>query len=223
MTAHFPNTQGAISGIVDYTPRRSFYREVAKRIFDLGFVALISIIIVPAVLILALLIMLDGGNPFFVQQRVGLNGRVFRMVKLRSMVGDADRKLAEYLENNADALAEWNASQKLQNDPRITRIGRFIRKTSMDELPQFWNVLVGDMSVVGPRPMLPNQRDLYPGQAYYALKPGVTGFWQVGDRNNTTFAARSEYDADYYKKVSLRTDLCVIFKTVKVVLRGTGV
>jgi lipopolysaccharide/colanic/teichoic acid biosynthesis glycosyltransferase len=211
-----------ISGIVDYTPQRSVYRSLAKRVFDIGFVLTSSVLVVPVTLLLALIVMADGGSPFFIQERVGKDGRVFRMVKLRSMVKDADLKLADYLARNESARSEWNRSQKLKNDPRITRIGLLIRKTSLDELPQFWNVLLGDMSVVGPRPMLPQQRELYPGQAYYALKPGVTGMWQVGDRHNTSFAARARYDAEYYRRVSLSTDIGLILRTVRVVCRGTG-
>lgn len=223
MTAHFPNSADVLSGLVDYTPRRSVYREFFKRAFDIGFVILVSVLIVPVVAIVAALVMLDGGSPFYVQHRVGKDGRVFRMVKLRSMVTDADRILSEYLRARPEALEEWNRTQKLRHDPRITILGRIIRKTSLDELPQFWNVLVGDMSVVGPRPMMPSQRDLYPGQAYYALKPGITGFWQIGDRHETSFASRARYDADYYKRVSFLTDLRVIASTVQVVVRGTGV
>lgn len=223
MTAHFPNSSDVVTGIVDYTPKRSFYREYLKRGFDVVFVLLVAVLIVPVVAVLGFLIMLDGSGPFFIQRRIGKDGRVFSMVKLRSMVPNADRKLVDYLQSNEDARLEWDRTQKLKNDPRVTWIGRIIRKTSLDELPQFWNVILGDMSVVGPRPMMPLQRDLYPGQAYFALKPGVTGFWQVGDRNNTSFAARARYDADYYKKMSLGTDLMVILKTVKVVFRMTGV
>ncbi|MCA8879978.1 MAG: sugar transferase [Rhodobacteraceae bacterium] len=222
MTAHFPNSSDVISGIVDYTPQRSVYRSLAKRAFDIVFVLTSSVLVVPVTLLLALVVMADGGTPFFIQERVGKDGRVFRMVKLRSMVKDADLKLADYLARNESARSEWNRSQKLKNDPRITRIGMLIRKTSLDELPQFWNVLLGDMSVVGPRPMLPQQRELYPGQAYYALKPGVTGMWQVGDRHNTSFAARARYDAEYYRRVSLSTDIGLILRTVRVVCRGTG-
>lgn len=223
MTAHFQNSSEAISGIVDYTPQQSLYRSVLKRGFDIAFVLATAIIVVPVTLVLALLVTADGGSPFYTQERVGKDGRVFRMVKLRSMVKDADHKLAEYLARNEAARAEWNRTQKLRNDPRITRVGAIIRKTSLDELPQFWNVLWGDMSVVGPRPMMPQQRDLYPGQAYYALKPGVTGMWQVGDRNNSSFAARARYDALYYDKVSFSTDLGLVFRTVRVMVRGTGV
>ncbi|WP_111402189.1 sugar transferase [Meridianimarinicoccus zhengii] len=223
MTAHFPNSPGSISEIVDYTPQTGLYRSGLKRIFDIVFVICTSIIVVPLVAILSMIVSLDGGSPFYVQTRVGLKGRSFRMVKLRSMVQDADRKLAEYLATHPEAAAEWARTQKLRHDPRVTWIGRVIRRTSLDELPQFWNVLMGDMSVVGPRPMMPSQRDLYPGQAYYALRPGVTGLWQIGERNNTSFASRARFDADYYSLMSFWADLSIILRTVRVVLRGTGV
>lgn len=200
----------------------SVYRTGIKRVFDLAFVLAILPLILPVILIVAALIALDGGNPFFLQKRVGKDGRVFSMIKLRSMVMDAETKLLDYLASNPEAKAEWDEKQKLSNDPRITLIGRIIRKSSIDELPQFFNVLLGDMSVVGPRPMMPSQRELYPGQAYYALKPGITGFWQIGDRHQTGFADRARYDADYYRLMSLKTDITVVLKTVRVVCKGTG-
>ena len=223
MTAHFPNSSKVVAEVVDYTPRTSVYRDVFKRVFDLSFVVLAAPFVLPVVLILAFLVMLDGGSPFYVQTRIGRRGKLFSMVKLRSMVKDADHKLAAHLAVNPEAAAEWKKSQKLKRDPRVTSVGRMIRRTSLDELPQFWNVLVGDMSVVGPRPMMPAQRELYPGQAYYELQPGVTGLWQIGDRNNTSFAARARFDADYYRIVSVWTDVSITLKTVKVILRGTGV
>ncbi|WP_243721871.1 sugar transferase [Meridianimarinicoccus aquatilis] len=223
MTAHFPNSSNVISELVDYTPRDSLYRDVIKRGFDVAFVLVSALFVLPVVLILAVMVMLDGGSPFYVQQRVGRGGRSFPMLKLRSMVKDADRKLADYLASNPDAAAEWETTQKLRHDPRITLVGRVIRRTSLDELPQFWNVLLGHMSVVGPRPMMLSQRELYPGQAYYALRPGVTGLWQVGDRNNTSFAARAQFDADYYRLVGFGSDVSIILRTVRVMLRGTGV
>lgn len=222
MTAHFSNSPSAISEIVDYTPRSGLYRNWLKRAFDIAFVVASSVIVLPLVFLLCVLVCLDGGAPFYTQTRVGRNGRTFRMIKIRSMVSDSDRILTSYLDQNPAAAAEWAQAQKLRYDPRVTWIGRVLRCSSLDELPQFWNVLVGDMSVVGPRPMMPSQRDLYPGQAYYALRPGVTGLWQIGARNNTSFASRARFDADYYQIVGLWTDLSIILRTVRVVLRGTG-
>ncbi len=144
------------------------------------------------------------------------------MWKLRSMVADADSLLEAHLAANPAARAEWDRSQKLRSDPRITVLGRIIRKTSLDELPQLWNVLRADMSLVGPRPMLPEQRILYPGTAYYALRPGITGFWQISVRNESSFAQRAKFDAAYLRQMSLKTDILVMLRTVRVVLCGTG-
>ncbi|PIL21960.1 hypothetical protein P775_01855 [Puniceibacterium antarcticum] len=145
------------------------------------------------------------------------------MWKLRSMVHDADSQLEAHLAADPLARAEWDRSQKLRHDPRITRIGRLIRKTSLDELPQLWNVFSGDMSLVGPRPMMPEQRKMYPGTAYYELRPGITGLWQVSVRNESSFAERAVFDTDYLHRVSIKTDILVLLRTVRVVFHGTGV
>jgi exopolysaccharide production protein ExoY len=199
-----------------------FYRHVLKRLIDIVAVLLAAPVVLPAVVALALIVRRDGGPAFYVQNRIGLGGRIFRCWKLRSMVPDAEAKLEAHLARDPEARHEWEIHQKLRDDPRITPIGRLIRKTSLDELPQLWNVLVGDMSLVGPRPMLPEQSPLYPGRAYYNLRPGITGFWQVSDRNGTAFAARAHYDSEYDNRLSLLTDLLVLAATIRVVLRGTG-
>lgn len=201
---------------------RSPYASFVKPAVD---VLLSLIVALPAALIVgffALLIMRDGSNPFYRQQRIGKNGRTFGMWKLRSMVPNAEAVLEDYLAQNPEARREWDLTQKLKHDPRITPIGRFIRKTSIDELPQLLNVFGGDMSLVGPRPMMLDQRTLYPGVAYYAMRPGITGFWQTSSRNESSFAERATYDASYFGKMSLGTDLRVIFRTVGVVFAGTG-
>lgn len=202
--------------------RERLYRRTFKRVIDVAFVLLIAPFVLPMVLALCVLIALDGSSPFYTQLRVGKGGRTFRLWKLRSMVPDADERLARHLADNEAARMEWNAYQKLASDPRITTLGLALRKTSFDELPQLWNVLKGDMSLVGPRPMMPEQRDLYPGHAYYALRPGVTGPWQVSDRNTATFAQRAEFDTAYERNVSFATDVRLLIATVGVVLRGTG-
>ena len=201
---------------------RHLYRGVLKRLTDIVLVLLAFPFIVPTVLILAMLIALDGGSPFYLQKRLGRGGKIFTMVKLRTMQADAERQLREYLARDALARTEWEAYQKLKNDPRITRMGSFLRKSSMDELPQLWNVLIGDMSLVGPRPMLPEQSPLYPGNAYYLLRPGITGPWQVSDRNTSTFAQRADFDAAYERTLSFTTDVKVLFAPVGVVFRCTG-
>lgn len=202
--------------------RGGIYRNCCKRVLDILLVVLTVPMVLPIVAVLALLIARDGHSPFYLQDRVGRGGRVFKLWKLRTMVPDAKAKLEAYLAGNEKARIEWEAYQKLTNDPRITAIGRFLRKSSLDELPQLWNVLKGDMSLVGPRPMMTEQRSLYPGQSYFMLRPGLTGMWQVSDRNASTFAERAEFDATYERQVSLLTDAKVMAATVGVVLRGTG-
>jgi exopolysaccharide production protein ExoY len=200
----------------------ALYRDVAKRILDIAIVALVALPVLVVLLVLAALIASDGKSPIYLQQRVGKNGRSFLMWKLRSMVPDAESKLEAYLAGNVAARLEWDATQKLKRDPRITRIGRIIRKSSLDELPQLWNVLKGEMSIVGPRPMMVEQRRLYPGLAYFALRPGITGYWQISVRNESNFAERATFDMRYFRELSLATDLSVILSTFRVVLRGTG-
>ena len=198
------------------------YRDALKRGLDIFLVLVFLPIILPLVALLALLVWRDGGSPFYKQLRVGLDGRIFTMWKLRSMVADAEALLQAHLAADPAAREEWDRTQKLSRDPRITRFGTFLRRSSLDELPQLWNVLKGDMSLVGPRPMMPCQQNLYPGSAYYRLRPGVTGFWQISSRNRSSFADRAKFDACYERKVSLWTDLRVLFGTVRVVLRCTG-
>lgn len=198
------------------------YRRWFKRALDIAIVLIASLPVLAVVLPLALLVALDGGSPFYVQERVGLNGRNFRMWKLRSMVRDADARLAACLDSDPAARAEWDAYQKLRRDPRITRVGQIIRRTSLDELPQLWNVLTGDMSIVGPRPMMPSQKSIYPGTEYYQMRPGITGFWQISVRNESNFAERAQFDRRYFGLISLRTDLSVMLRTFGAVFRATG-
>jgi lipopolysaccharide/colanic/teichoic acid biosynthesis glycosyltransferase len=209
-------------GYVSVKRRSGLYRNVFKRIFDLLFIIVVSVAALPLIVVLAALVALDGHNPFYMSDRVGRNGRTFRMLKLRTMVPDADALLEKYLATHDDAHREWNATQKLKCDPRTTRVGRFLRKVSLDELPQLWNVLIGNMSLVGPRPMMPSQRPLYPGTAYYALRPGITGLWQVSVRNEAEFAGRAEYDRLYDDAVSFTRDVRILYKTMFVVFKGTG-
>ena len=196
--------------------------QPTKRVLDLGFVLLFGPLFVPLILMLALLVRLDGGPSFYRQPRLGRHGRVFRLVKLRTMVVDADAALARHLESDPAAKAEWGATQKLRRDPRLTPLGGFLRRYSLDELPQLWNVLVGDMSLVGPRPMLPQQRPLYRGTAYFDMLPGLTGLWQISERNDCSFAARADYDTRYAQIASLGTDFRILWRTIDVVFRGTG-
>lgn len=206
----------------DRVIRQRLYRHYLKRFMDVSLTLMLAPICLSFVLLAAWLIALDGHNPFYSQDRIGKHGRIFRIWKLRTMVHDADRLLEAFLAQHPEAKAEWDATQKLKNDPRITLIGRILRKTSMDELPQLWNVVRGDMSIVGPRPMMVHQKDAYSGSAYYTLQPGITGLWQVSDRNEGEFVGRVRYDELYNRLISLRTDIWVLMRTVVVVVRCTG-
>lgn len=207
---------------VDSSPSFGLYSRLLKRPLDIALVLLALPIILPVAIFVLIAVAIDGGSPFYTQTRLGKSGRHFRMWKFRSMVRNADQQLETYLASNPAAREEWNSTQKLKRDPRITSIGRFIRKSSLDELPQLWNVLRGDMSIVGPRPMMVDQAVQYPGADYYHMRPGVTGLWQITDRNDSTFAERATFDAQYARSLSLRNDVMILRKTFGVVLRCTG-
>lgn len=201
-----------------------FYRNYLKRAFDVLAVLLVLPVALPLMAIIAVFLRFDGGAVWFTQRRLGKDGYSFNLWKFRTMVADADAQLERYLDADPKLRAEWNATQKLKNDPRITRTGHILRKTSLDELPQLFNILRGEMSVVGPRPMLVEQLDIYGPLArhYFALRPGLTGLWQVSERNNTDFARRAEIDAAYERKLTLFGDVKIIAATFAVVVRGTG-
>ena len=204
---------------------QSFYRRHGKRAFDLLFALLIAPPVALIVLIVWAATRLDGGPGFFGQVRIGRGGSSFTCWKIRTMVVGAEEKLKEYLADNPEAAAEWERDQKLSHDPRITPLGAFLRKTSLDELPQLWNVLNGDMSLVGPRPFMTEQLELYRaagGKYYFDMRPGITGVWQVIGRSGTSFAARVLYDNRYWRSMSFGKDLKLIVATVVVVFRGSG-
>lgn len=228
MTTHFrgptdsKTAQAAKFDRMGSRGKPGFYRAFGKRAFDILFVVLTSPIGILCIIGAALLTAFGGRFPFYLQKRVGMGGKVFYMLKIQTMVPDADAVLEAHLAQNPEARAEWDEKQKLEDDPRVTRLGHILRKTSMDEMPQLWNVLKGDMSIVGPRPMMVDQRSLYPGQAYYALRPGITGLWQISDRSEGSFAGRAIFDADYNQELTLKRDLSILAQTVGVVLRCTG-
>jgi lipopolysaccharide/colanic/teichoic acid biosynthesis glycosyltransferase len=204
---------------------RSFYRKFGKRAFDICLAVLLLPIIGPVILVVWALVRRDGGAGFYTQQRVGLNGKEFACCKLRTMRIDAEEILAKLCAENPEVAAEWNTRQKLSNDPRITRVGAFLRATSLDELPQLWNVLRGDMSFVGPRPFMASQQEMYlaaGGKAYFLSRPGITGMWQIEGRGTTAFIDRIQYDNSYYKDMSIALDLRLIMATAGVVLKSTG-
>ncbi|WP_149757980.1 sugar transferase [Roseivivax sediminis] len=203
---------------------RQSYQRFWKRVFDIVLALLMLPALLPVIAVLWLLVRRDGGSGFFGHRRVGQCGRTFRCYKIRTMVPDADRRLAEYLATNPEAAEEWTRDHKLTDDPRITSLGRFLRASSLDELPQIWNVLRGDMSFVGPRPVVRAEMRRYGPyrSAYLALKPGITGVWQVSGRNDVSYQERVRMDVSYLANASLKTDLYLLFKTVNAVLDRTG-
>ncbi len=202
-----------------------------KRAIDLVVSLAALVVLAPVFLLLALLVRLDGGPVFFRQTRVGLNGRAFEMLKFRSMCVEAEAKLKDLLAQNEKASG---VTFKMKDDPRITRVGKLIRKSSLDELPQFWNVLRGDMSLVGPRPPLPREVALYSlaDRRRLLVKPGITCLWQVGerrggwfeigDRNAIDFPEQVTLDVRYIESQSVGKDLWLLAKTVPAILFGKG-
>lgn len=231
MTTHYRNLTSDIevaNAVEDSRPatsksdRSGFYRNGGKRLLDVMVVLLSLPFVIVIIGSLAALVASQGGSPFYVQERVGRNGRFYKMWKLRTMIIDADACFEDHLVNNSEAREEWKITQKLKADPRITPVGRFLRKSSLDELPQLWNVLRGDMSLVGPRPMMPCQAAIYPGNAYRHLRPGISGSWQVSARNESSFAERATFDTAYNKNVTFVEDVKILIATVRVVTRATG-
>lgn len=205
-------------------PTAYLYRKFAKRAFDIIVALLLVPVVFPVIAVLYVIVRLDGGPGFFGHRRVGQDGEMFRCWKLRSMVTDSQERLEHLLKTDPAAREEWDRDHKLRNDPRITRIGDVLRKTSLDELPQLWNVLRGDMSLIGPRPITQVELDRYGGLkwVYLSMRPGISGLWQVSGRNEATYEERIQMDVDYSRMVSLSTDVRIMFKTVGAVLNRTG-
>lgn len=203
---------------------RHFAYHALKRILDIVGSLAIGLVFSPLIVVIAVRMSLEDGPILFRHHRVGYGGRVFECLKFRTMVPNAEQILRNLLDTNPQANAEWLRDHKLKNDPRVTRIGRFLRRTSLDELPQLWNVLRGEMSLVGPRPIVKEEMLRYGKYArrYLAAKPGVTGLWQVTGRNDTDYRRRVALDAYYVKKHSIVLDVRILLKTVKVVVWGRG-
>lgn len=194
-----------------------------KRFFDILFSLTALVILSPVLIVVSILIRLDSkGKAIFVQKRIGLNGKLFNMYKFRSMYQNADAILEEMIANDPAVADEYAINKKLKNDPRITRVGKFIRKTSIDELPQLFNVLTGDMSLIGNRPYLPKEMNDMGGYLHEIVKtkPGITGYWQVSGRNDTSFIHRCKLEATYSHKACFKLDLKIFFKTFKVLFKG---
>lgn len=200
--------------------------RIIKRFVDIlgGICGLILLIPLTIGIYIANLIAGDKGPIFYTQERYGKNGKIFKMYKYRSMVVGADEKLKKLLEEDEEARKEYTEFKKLKNDPRITKVGKFIRKTSLDEFPQFINVLKGEMSLVGPRPYLPREKEDINGYFNYimSVKPGITGFWQTNGRSNTTFVDRLDMDMKYYYRHSFKLDMKILKQTVSDVIKKEG-
>src|SRR5262245_1287421 len=195
-----------------------------RTIVDPVLAATLIMVLLPLLSILALLVKLDGGPVFYGHRRVGLGGREFRCWKFRTMVTDADRVLADLLARDPRAKAEWDRDFKLRRDPRVTWIGRVLRATSLDELPQLANVVRGEMGLIGPRPIVEAEIPRYGRHigAYLSCRPGITGLWQVSGRNDVSYRSRVLLDREYAKHQSPLLDLQILARTIKVVLRGRG-
>lgn len=195
---------------------------VMKRAFDIVAAALLLVFLAPAFLTVALLIKLtDNGPVFYSHTRLGRQGARFACFKFRTMAVDSQERLTLILKTDPTAAAEWRESQKLRSDPRITKVGAFLRKSSLDELPQLWNVLRGDMSIIGPRPI--TRAELYRygrDRRYYLLvRPGITGLWQVNGRSSTGYEKRVQFDRQYLERWSWVTEVCILLLTIPAVLR----
>lgn len=207
--------------------RSSFYSRIGKRSLDIVITISAMVFLSPLIILCVAATAMDGKSPIFGHRRIGVNGREFKCWKIRSMVAGAEKRLQAYLEQNPEAQKEWNATRKLSNDPRITRFGQFIRKTSIDELPQLWNVLIGEMSIVGPRPVVQDELDQMYARglgrsSYLEMRPGITGLWQVSGRNQASYDDRVTYDIEYRQEYSFKKDLQIIARTFGAVINRTG-
>lgn len=198
---------------------------VENRVLDVVGAAILLIAFAPLMLLIAIAVFIaDPGPIFFSQKRLGRDGKLFDCYKFRTMATDAEARLAKLLESDPAARREWAMAQKLRDDPRIVGIGKFLRKSSLDELPQLWNVLRGDMSLVGPRPIVQNEASRYGKYLpyYYAVKPGITGLWQISGRSDTTYRRRVAFDVVYVQKCQVKDNIRILALTVPLVLAGRG-
>jgi Undecaprenyl-phosphate galactose phosphotransferase WbaP len=216
---------GGVLGLVTTNKFKMPWNLHIKRVTDLAIAIIGGILILPFLLIIAMLISIDSPGPVLYRHlRIGMNGKHFYAYKFRSMVADSEERLEKLLKLNVEIEREWKNNHKLARDPRITRIGKFLRKTSIDEFPQLINILKGEMALVGPRPIVDTEVEKY-GDDYsriFSIKPGLTGLWQVSGRSNTNYEERIAYDTFYLQSWSVWMDLWILFKTFGVVLRGKG-
>lgn len=216
-----------ISTTIDNKKFKTTIEKGIKRIIDIvgGLVGTIALIPLTVIIYIARKILHEDDGPIFYDQlRIGKNGKHFKLYKYRSMVIGADEILKKYLAENEEARIEFEENQKLKNDPRITKLGNFIRKTSLDEFPQFINILKGDMSLVGPRPIVDREVELFGDKmkTVHSVRPGLTGYWAANGRSDTSYEQRVEMEAYYAENFSLLLDIKIIFKTIKSVLKKEG-
>lgn len=196
----------------------------AKRVLDVVGAIVLAAVFLPLMLAIAVLMRKEGGSIIYKHWRIGRNGRAFECLKFRTMIPNADQVLRELLQHDPKMQAEWVRDHKLRRDPRVTRLGHFLRRTSLDELPQLWNVMRGEMSLVGPRPVVREELLRYGRniRTYLSAKPGITGLWQVKGRNDTDYRRRVVLDTYYVRNQNLLLDLYILLKTTRVVLGGNG-
>lgn len=223
----YPEVGGRVAARyrIEVAPAATFRYRVVKRCLDVTLVLAASPLILIAVAMVSALVMLSSPGPiFYSHRRIRKNGAFFSMWKFRTMCVNSAEVLEEYLVRNPQARAEWNQTHKLREDPRITRIGSFLRRFSLDEVPQFWNVLVGQMSLVGPRPIVAAEVEKYAEDfsCYCRVKPGLTGLWQVSGRSGLDYVERVALDCDYVTRWSLRKDTVILLKTFSSVIRQEG-
>ena len=223
------NNETALVQPQQYIPEKTdslLIGKIFKRLIDIlgGIVGTFVLIPLTIGIAIANLICKDNDPIFYSQYRIGKNGKLFKMYKYRSMVVGADEKLKKYLEENEEARKEYKKYKKLKHDPRVTKVGEFIRKTSLDEFPQFINVLKGDMSLVGPRPYLEREKEDMNGYYKYitTFKPGLTGLWQISGRSDVDFVTRIDLDMQYYYNHSLKGDIKILFKTAMKLVKREG-
>jgi Undecaprenyl-phosphate galactose phosphotransferase WbaP len=195
-----------------------------KRVVDVMGAMVLTVVFCPLILAILLLMRRKDGSIIYKHWRIGRDGKAFECLKFRTMVPNAEQVLTDLLERDPTIKAEWLRDHKLRSDPRVTRVGRFLRRTSLDELPQLWNVMRGEMSLVGPRPVVKDELLRYGRhvRTYLSAKPGITGLWQVKGRNDTDYRRRVVLDTYYVKNQNLLLDLYILFKTTRVVLGGSG-
>ncbi|MDR1142785.1 MAG: undecaprenyl-phosphate galactose phosphotransferase WbaP [Spirochaetaceae bacterium] len=216
---------GGILGFATTRRLTMSWNRWIKRFMDVSIIIAGALLISPLLLGIAALVKASSPGPvLYSQERIGRNGKRFRAYKFRSMVSGAEGKLKELLASDAEARKEWEAAHKLKNDPRITAIGKFLRKTSLDEIPQFINILKGEMSLIGPRPIVEGEIKRYGAnfQRIFSVRPGLTGLWQVSGRSDTDYSDRISFDTYYLQSWSVWLDLWIIYKTIGVVVRGRG-